>query len=222
MRTLLVEDDATLALGIAEGLARHGFAVESLGAAEPADAVLACTAYDLLILDIGLPRMTGLELLQRVRRRGQSLPVLVLTARDTVEDRVLGLNLGADDYLVKPFSLPELVARCQALVRRSLSAASSVVSFGPVQLDMGLQEATLEGRPLPLTRREWEVLQQLMLASPNVVSKHKLIDSLGRWDHEVTANAVEICVSRLRAKLDSTAVSVRTVRGIGYRLDLHA
>jgi DNA-binding response OmpR family regulator len=192
MRTLLVEDDATLALGIAEGLARHGFMVESLGAAEPADAVLACTAYDLLILDIGLPRMTGLELLQRVRRRGQALPV------------------------------PELVARCQALVRRSLSAASSVVTFGPVQLDMGLQQATIEGRPLPLTRREWEVLQQLMLASPNVVSKHKLIDSLGRWDHEVTTNAVEICVSRLRAKLDSPAISVRTVRGIGYRLDLHA
>lgn len=222
MRTLLVEDDATLALGIAEGLAGHGFVVESLGAAEPADAVLACTSYDLLILDIGLPRMSGLELLQRVRRRGQALPVLMLTARDTVDDRVLGLNLGADDYLVKPFSLPELVARCQALVRRSLSAASSVVNFGPVQLDMGLQQATLDGRPLPLTRREWEVLQQLMLASPNVVSKHKLIDSLGRWDHEVTANAVEICVSRLRAKLDSPAVTVRTVRGIGYRLDLHA
>lgn len=218
MRTLLVEDDAGLAAGIAEGLKQHGFTVETLGAAEPAQAVLMGTAYDLAILDVGLPGMDGLELLRRLRARGVKVPMLMLTARDAVEDRVLGLNLGADDYLVKPFSLVELAARCQAIVRRSRSAASALVQMGPLRIDAGTQTAELDGRPLELTAREWTLLEHLMLAAPHVVPKRKLVESLGRWDREITSNAVEIYISRLRGKLAGAALMIRTVRGIGYRL----
>jgi DNA-binding response OmpR family regulator len=163
--------------------------------------------------------MDGLELLRRMRHRGLKLPTIMLTARDAVEDRVRGLNLGADDYLVKPFSLSELLARCQAVVRRSHQAASSCINVGPLQLDMGVQAATLHGQALELTAREWALLQQLALASPKVVPKRQLVDSLGRWDREITANAIEIYVSRLRGKLAGAALMIRTVRGIGYRLD---
>lgn len=218
MRTLLVEDDAALASSLAEGLKQHGFTVETLAAAEPAELALAGTAYDLAILDIGLPRMDGLELLRRVRQRGLKVPMLMLTARDAVEDRVLGLNLGADDYLVKPFSLVELAARCQAIVRRSRSAASAVVQMGPLRIDAGRQTAELDGQALELTAREWSLLEHLMLAAPHVVPKRKLVESLGRWDREITSNAVEIYISRLRSKLSGAALMIRTVRGIGYRL----
>jgi DNA-binding response OmpR family regulator len=217
MRTLLVEDDAELAAGISEGLSRQGFTVEILGEAEPVEALLSGTAYDLAIFDIGLPRMDGLELLRRIRHRGIKLPTIMLTARDAVEDRVRGLNLGADDYLVKPFSVSELLARCQAVVRRSRCAASSVIQLGPLRIDVGLQEARLDDVALDLTAREWALLQRLMLASPNVVPKRQLVDSLGRWDREITENAVEIYVSRLRGKLADAAPMIRTVRGIGYR-----
>jgi DNA-binding response OmpR family regulator len=220
MRVLLIEDDATLCGALNTGLGRAGFAVDTLGAAEPGDAALRCTTYDLLILDVGLPGMSGLALLRTLRQRGDTVPVLMLTARDTLEERVQGLNQGADDYLVKPFLMPELVARCQALVRRSRAAASSVLDFGGLTLDLGLRETRLHGRPLDLTRREWDLLQHLMLNAPNIASKQKLVDSLSAWNHEVTANAVEIYASRLRAKLIGSGVTLRTVRGLGYRLEL--
>ncbi|OYV00512.1 MAG: DNA-binding response regulator [Burkholderiales bacterium PBB5] len=219
MRTLLVEDDLLIAQAVADSLRQAGFAVELLADAESADAVLSCTDYDLAILDIGLPGMSGLDLLRRLRRRGSPVPVLMLTARDALEDRVAGLNDGADDYLVKPFLVPELVARCHALVRRGRSAKASVMSFGRLQVDIGRREATLDGQTLALTGREWELLVQLLLSAPNVVPKDKLVDSLGRWDNELSANAVEIYVSRLRAKLAGAGVAVRTVRGLGYRLE---
>jgi len=220
MRTLLVEDDAALAMAVSEALTQAGFSVERLDNAESADAVLSCTDYDLAVLDIGLPGMSGLELLRLVRRRGGSLPVLMLTARDALEDRVCGLNEGADDYLVKPFLVPELVARCHALVRRGRSAAAAVMNFGPLQLDIGRREALIDGRELVLTGREWDLLVQLMLDAPNVVSKDKLVDSLGRWDNELTANAIEIYASRLRGKIAGAGVAVRAVRGLGYRLEM--
>ena len=222
MRTLLVEDDPSLARAVRDSLQLAGFAVEVLADAETADAVLSCTDYDLAVLDIGLPGKNGLELLRSLRHRGNHVPVLMLTARDALEDRVRGLNDGADDYLVKPFLTPELVARCHALVRRGRSASVSVLSFGRLQVDMGRREVLLDAMPLSLTGREWDLLVQLVLSAPNVVTKDKLVNSLGRWDNELTANAVEIYVSRLRAKIAGAGVAVRTVRGMGYRLEIAA
>jgi DNA-binding response OmpR family regulator len=220
MRLLLVEDDAIVAAGIVEGLARSSMSVDHVGQAELAEAALATTAYDLAIIDLGLPVMDGLELIRRLRRKRMTLPILILTARDGLEDRVKGLDIGADDYLLKPFLLPELQARLRALIRRSQAAASSELIFGPLLLDLGLRSARLSDQLLDLPVREWEVLQHLIMAAPRVLSKQKLIDSLGDWDNEVSANAVELYVSRLRAKLGNSPVRIRTVRGIGYRLEL--
>lgn len=219
MRVLLVEDDAALAAGIVEGLERAGMSVDHLGAAEPAESALALTAYDLAIIDLGLPGMDGLELIRRVRRRKLTLPILILTARDGLDDRVKGLDIGADDYLVKPFLLPELQARARALIRRGGAATSSTLTIGPLTLDLGLRTASLDGTELELTGREWDVLQHLMLAAPKVLSKKKLMESLSSWDSEISPNAIEIYVSRLRAKLADSGVTIRTVRGIGYRLE---
>jgi DNA-binding response OmpR family regulator len=219
MRILLVEDDVMLAESICEGLEKGGFSVDHLGAAEPAESALGLTAYDLAIVDIGLPRMSGLELIRRLRLRNIQLPVLVLTARDGLDDRIQGLDLGADDYMVKPFQLPELLARMRALIRRSCSAASSELKCGALRLDLARHIATAFGQVLDLTGREWEILQQLMLASPNVVAKQKMAESLSAWENEITANAVEIYVSRLRQKVQQCGVEIRTIRGIGYRLD---
>lgn len=219
MRVLVVEDDLTLAAGLVEALEREGFRVDHLGAAEPAEGAFGLTAYDLAIVDIGLPGMDGLELIRRVRRRGTLTPILILTARDALDDRVGGLDAGGDDYLLKPFLLPELLARVRALIRRSRAAASLVLTVGELALDIHAHSATLAGDALALTGREWNVLEQLALAVPRVVAKQKLADSLSQWDKEITPNAVEIYVSRLRAKLAGSRVGIRTVRGIGYRLE---
>ncbi|HNH34321.1 MAG TPA: response regulator transcription factor [Rhodocyclaceae bacterium] len=219
MRILLVEDDALVAAGIREALERSGYAVDHVGAAEPALSSLALTAYDLALVDIGLPGMDGHELIRRARRRGIGLPILVVTARDGLDDRVIGLDLGADDYIAKPFQLPELLARARALIRRSRSAASSELVAGRLRLDLTRRTAETDGKPLDLTGREWEILQQLMLATPKVLSKQKMAESLSRWDNELTPNAVELYVSRLRGKLQDAGVAIRTIRGIGYRLD---
>lgn len=219
MRILVVEDDKTLAAGLVEGLEREGFMVDRLEAAEPAEAALLHTAYDLAIVDIGLPGMDGLELIRRVRRRNVLTPILILTARDGLDDRVVGLDVGGDDYLVKPFLLPELLARIRALIRRNRAAASMVLNVGALALDVQRRSATLAGAGLELTGREWDVLEQLALAAPKVVAKQKLADSLSQWDKEITPNAVEIYVSRLRSKLADSGVGIRTVRGIGYRIE---
>lgn len=219
MRVLVVEDDLTLAAGLVEALEREGFRVDHLGAAEPAEGAFGLTAYDLAIVDIGLPGMDGLELIRRVRRRGTLTPILILTARDALDDRVGGLDAGGDDYLLKPFLLPELLARVRALIRRSRAAASLMLQVGELALDVQAHRATLLGEALELTGREWNVLEQLALAVPRVVAKQKLADSLSQWDKEITPNAVEIYVSRLRTKLAGSRVGIRTVRGIGYRLE---
>jgi DNA-binding response OmpR family regulator len=219
MRILLVEDDLLVAGGIREGLEKAGNAVDHTVAAEPAEVALELTQYDLAIVDIGLPGMSGHEFIRRLRRRGSKVPVLILTARDGLDDRVIGLDLGADDYMVKPFQLPELQARVRALIRRSRSVASSELSAGLLSLDLSRRTATVAGAPLELTGREWDILQQLILASPNVVSKQKLVESLSEWDNELTSNAIEIYISRLRSKLQGSGIEIRTLRGIGYRLD---
>lgn len=219
MRILLIEDDEVLCAGLAEIMELARFSVDSLGCAEQVEDALALTSYDLAIVDIGLPGMDGLTLIQRLRRRGFDLPVLVLTARDSLQDRVVGLDTGADDYLVKPFEAPELLARVRALIRRSRAATSSVLAFGPLALDLATHSARIGDAALDLTGREWSVLEQLMLTAPKVVTKSRLAVSLSQWDREITPNAVEIYVSRLRSKLACSDVHVRTVRGIGYRLE---
>lgn len=219
MRILLIEDDVLVASGIREALEKAGNAVDHSVAAEPVEHAMELTQYDLAIVDIGLPGMSGHEFIQKIRARGIRVPVLILTARDGIDDRVRGLDLGADDYLVKPFHLSELQARVRALIRRSCSVASSELSVGALSLDLGRRTATVRNAPLELTGREWDILQQLMLASPNVVTKQKLVESLSEWDNELTMNAIEIYISRLRTKLRNSGVEVRTLRGIGYRVD---
>jgi DNA-binding response OmpR family regulator len=219
MRVLLVEDDAMLADGLRELFAGLGFALDHLSAAEPALVATRLTQFDLVLVDLGLPGMDGLELVRRIRSQRNKVPILILTARDALEDRVRGLNEGADDYLVKPFAMPELIARVQALIRRSQSNAQSVITLGALVMDIGQHLASLGTEALLLTGREWAVLESLLLATPRILSKAKLADSLSQWDKEISTNAVEIYVSRLRTKLQDSGVLIRTVRGIGYRLE---
>ena len=218
MRVLAVEDDALLGDAVRLALDGAGFAVDLVGSAEAARAALQAEPFDLAIVDIGLPRENGLRLVQGLRNRGKITPVLMLTARDSLSDRVTALNLGADDYMTKPFDMPELIARCRALIRRANAVASSRISFGRLEIDMAHKEATVDGELLPLTQREWSILECLALNAGHLVSKDKLLCSIADWSEELTANAVEQYVSRLRAKLGSAA-RIRAVRGMGYRFD---
>jgi DNA-binding response OmpR family regulator len=218
MRILIVEDDELVADALKRGLADAGFAVDRVGSAEQAEAALSADEFDLAVVDIGLPRVDGLTLVRRLRRAGNSLPVLILTARDALADRVDALDLGADDYLVKPFELPEVAARCRALIRRTRSATSAELRIGTLTLDLASRTAELGGHPLDVTRREWSILECLGLDAGRVVRKERLLRAIAGWDEELTPNAVEVYVSRLRAKLGD-AVAIRTVRGLGYRLD---
>ena len=234
MRLLLVEDDLMVASGIKLGLTDAGYAVDWVSSAERALEALSSESFDIAILDIGLSGMDGLELLHRMRTKGMacaSMPVLMLTARDALQDRVRGLDLGADDYMVKPYELPELLARLRALLRRSQAANSAVLHFGPLTLDtaarstgvwLGGQEGVGEFQTIDLGPREWTVLEYLMIHAPKPASKDKLLQALTGWDKEITPNAVEVYVSRLRAKLEPYGVALRSIRGFGYRLDVIA
>ena len=219
MRLLIVEDDFLVAYGLKQGLERAGFVVDHAPSAESAEQLLNEQSFDLAIVDIGLPQANGLELVKRLRARRAPVPVLILTARDTLDDCVDSLNVGADDFMTKPFRLPELVARVRALVRRSHAVTTSKLSAGPLEMDMGQHVALLHGQPVDLTKREWAILENLLLQSPNVVSKEKLLQSISSWDADLTPNAIEVYVSRLRHKLAPGGIDIRTVRGIGYRLD---
>jgi two-component system OmpR family response regulator len=219
MRLLIVEDDPVLADGLTRSLRASDYAVDCVADGMEADHVLAAQHYDLVILDLGLPKLDGFEILRRLRRRGSKVPVLVLTARDSLEDRVRGLDLGADDYLAKPFDLPELEARVRALIRRGQSGGASRISHGALSLDTVGRRATLDGEPLDLSAREFGVLEILMLRSGRVVSKDQLAEQLYGWDEEVGANAIEVYVHRLRRKLEPAGVTIRTIRGLGYLLE---
>jgi DNA-binding response OmpR family regulator len=218
MRILVVEDDALVADAIRRGLTKAGYAVDNVGSAEQAASALESEAFDLAVVDIGLPGMDGLMLLQRMRRTGAALPVLILTARDALADRVSALDLGADDYLVKPFELPELIARCRALIRRSRSATNADLVIGPLRLELGAHRVEVDGVAVNLTRREWAVLECLALNVGRVVAKERLVQAIASWDEEIGANAIEVYISRLRTKFGA-ATPIRTVRGLGYRLD---
>ena len=229
MRLLLVEDDIMVASGIKLGLADAGYAVDWVGSGERAEEVLQSETFDVAVVDIGLPGMDGLELTRRLRRpemASHDMPVLILTARDALHDRVQGLDLGADDYMVKPFELPELLARLRALLRRSQAATTAVLSFGPLELDtanrrVGIrQEADGSLQPIELGPREWTVLEYLLIHAPKPASKDKLLQALTGWDKEITPNAVEVYVSRLRGKLEPHGVGLRSIRGFGYPLEL--
>jgi DNA-binding response OmpR family regulator len=219
MRILLVEDDSFLAESLTAFLAQAGFEVDCESSGPGADAALSNDTHDLLILDIGLPGMDGFGVLYRLRQRGQRLPVLVLTARDAVQDRVYGLNLGADDYVVKPLQLQELEARVRALLRRSLVGQEQKLCFGPLVLDLAAHQASLDGRALQLTAGEWRLLEVLVRRAGRFVTKEQLRDTCASREELVSPNAVEVQMSRLRSKLASTGMSIRTVRGLGYLLD---
>jgi DNA-binding response OmpR family regulator len=222
MRLLLVEDDVMVASGIKLGLTNAGYTVDWVGSAERAEQALESDSFDLAIVDIGLPGIDGLELTRRLRIRGVSMPVLILTARDALQDRVQGLDLGADDYMLKPFELPELLARLRALLRRSQAATSAVLAFGPLEMDTAHRRVQLAGTALELGPREWTVLEYLLLQAPKPAAKDKLLAALTGWDKEITPNAIEVYISRLRAKLEPAGVLLRSIRGFGYRLELAA
>jgi len=222
MRLLLVEDDVMVASGIKLGLCNAGYTVDWVGSAERAEQALERESFDLAIVDIGLPGVDGLELTRRLRSRGVTLPVLILTARDALQDRVQGLDLGADDYMLKPFELPELLARLRALLRRSQAATSAVLSFGPLEMDTAQRRVQLAGALLELGLREWTVLEYLLLQAPKPAAKDKLLAALTGWDKEITPNAIEVYVSRLRAKLEPAGIQLRSIRGFGYRLEQSA
>jgi len=219
MRILIVEDDRAMAGALKRGLERAGFTADDVRSGEEAEACVRHEAFDLAVVDLGLPGIDGLELIRRWRRSGDSRPVLILTARDNLSDRVDALELGGDDFMAKPFELPELIARVRALIRRSKAVASSQLMCGALEMDLGRRSARLSGQPLELRRREWEILECLLLSSPKLVTKETLVQILTGWGSELTNNAVEVYVSRLRAKLEPGGIDIRTIRGIGYRLD---
>lgn len=219
MRVLVVEDDTLVAEGIKQGLEREHFTVDVVGSAEQAETYLHGEHFDLLIVDLGLPKADGFSLVRQLRQAGQKTPVLILTARDTLEDCVKGLEVGADDYMVKPFRLPELVARIRALIRRVHSITDSKLSHGELELDTARHTATLKGQALELTNREWAILELLLMQSPKVVSKDKIVQALAGWDVDLSPNAIEVYISRLRSKLAASGVLIRTIRGMGYRID---
>ncbi len=216
---LIVEDDGSLAAGLARALGLEGYAVDHLETGEAALARIAEATFDLVVLDIGLPGIDGFEVLRRLRLAGHAMPVLVLTARDAVGDRVHGLDLGADDYMTKPFALPELAARVRALIRRGQADAGPRTVHGPLEFDRAGRRAFLQGNPLELAAREWAVLQILLEKVEKVVSKEAFIESLTNWEEDLSANAIEVYISRLRAKLEPAGIRIRTVRGFGYMLE---
>ena len=209
-----------LASGVKLGLCDAGYAVDWVGSAERAEEVLLDESFDAAIIDIGLPKIDGLELTRRLRNRGLTMPVLILTARDALQDRVQGLDLGADDYMVKPFELPELLARLRALLRRSQAATSAILTFGLLELDTANREARANGQLIELGPREWTVMEYLLLNAPKPASKEKLLAALTGWDKEITPNAIEVYISRLRGKLEPHGIALRSIRGFGYRLEL--
>lgn len=219
MRLLVIEDHPILADGLIKALKAADYAVDHADTGEQADHMLATQPYDAVILDIGLPKIDGYEVLRRMRRKGSKIPVLMLTARDALEDRVKGLDLGADDYLTKPYDLPELEARVRALIRRGQADSGPRTTHGPLELDRAGRRAFLQGNPLELAAREWAVLQILLEKVEKVVSKEAFIESLTKWEEDLSANAIEVYISRLRAKLEPAGIRIRTVRGFGYMLE---
>lgn len=215
MRILLAEDDRVIADGLGRSLRQSGYAVDWVANGSDADNALVAGVYDLVILDIGLPKLSGLDVLKRLRARKSQVPVLILTALDGTSDRVKGLDLGADDYMAKPFELPELEARVRALTRRSTGTAP-VMQFGPLSFDQTDRCAQLNGEMLELSARELGLLEILMSRAGRLVSKDQLVEHLCEWGEEVSHNAIEVYIHRLRKKIEASGITIATVRGLGY------
>jgi DNA-binding response OmpR family regulator len=215
---LLIEDDELVADAIVRGLILAGFTVDHASSAERGRAALSAEPFDLAVVDIGLPGADGLTLLGALRHEGRAMPVLILTARDTLADKIRAFELGADDFLMKPFEQAELAARCRALIRRASLAPSGIVRLGRLTIDLSGHQLQVDSEAIELTRREWLVLESLAHNIGRIVSKERLMQALAGWEQDLTPNAVETHISRLRAKLGTAAV-IRTIRGLGYRLD---
>ena len=216
MRILVVEDDPLLGDGIKAGLAQAGFATDWVRDGVAADLALKVDSHAAVVLDLGLPRLEGLEVLRRMRAAGDKTPVLVLTARDAVEDRIKGLDSGADDYVLKPFDLHELCARLRALIRRSAGEAAALLRVGELELDPAARRVQFKERSVELPAREFALLHALMLAAGRVLTREQLAERLYAWGEEVESNAIDVHVHHLRRRLDPALI--RTVRGVGYLL----
>jgi two-component system, OmpR family, response regulator len=219
MRVLVAEDDQVLADALSRSLRAAGYAVDHVDNGALADSALELHDYDLVILDLGLPRMSGLDVLKKLRSRGQTVPVLILTAADSTEQRVRGLDLGADDFMAKPFQLAELEARARALVRRSMGAASTTLQVGALIYDQQGRRATLDGQALDLSARELGLLEVLLQRAGRLVSKEQIVEHLCEWGEEVSHNAIEVYMHRLRKKIEGGGLNINTVRGLGYSLE---
>ena len=219
MRILIAEDDQVLADGLLRTLRGNGYAVDHVASGSEADAALSTQEFDLLILDLGLPRLHGFEVLKKLRGRGSATPVLILTAADSVEQRVKGLDLGADDYMAKPFSLQELEARVRALARRGMGVASNVIKHGPLTFDTTGRVAYINEAMVELSARELGLLEVLLQRAGRLVSKDQLVERLCEWGDEVSNNAIEVYIHRLRKKIEQGPIRIATVRGLGYCLE---
>jgi two-component system OmpR family response regulator len=220
MRILIAEDDQVLADGLLRSLRTSGAAVDHVSSGTEADAALMTNnEFDLLILDLGLPKMHGHEVLRKLRARGSTMPVLILTAADAIDERVKGLDLGADDYMAKPFALSELEARVRALTRRGMGATSSTIKHGPLVYDQAGRVATIDGKMVELSARELGLLEVLLQRAGRLVSKDQLVERLCEWGEEVSNNAIEVYIHRLRKKIEKGPIRIATVRGLGYCLE---
>lgn len=218
MRILLVEDDAALGQAMNTALNRAGYTVDWSHDGHQADMALHEQVYEAVILDLGLPRIDGFEVLKRMRARKVTAPVIILTARDDLDDRVRGLDLGADDYLTKPFELPELEARLRAQIRRNNAVLGASIEYGPLVLNIKDRMLTANGEQMLLSPRELGVLEMLLLRVGRVVSKDSIVEALCKWDEGVGNNAIEVYIHRLRKKLEPLGINVLTIRGLGYLL----